>query len=114
MTICLVPYCISLIRVYKQEKSNIIFYCIVLIIAQAINLLMLIYAWRKKHTHEQYTSAHFRNAKIRIILPILIYALNILVSYLSTRVALAIFLLPLLLHILPEKYVSYVQDHQDV
>lgn len=112
MTICLVPYCISLIRNYREERSSIIFYSIVLITASAVNLMMLIYAWRKKHTYVHYTSAHFRNAKFRIILPIVIYAVNICISFLSTRTALAIFLLPLLMHILPEKYVSYVQDHQ--
>jgi uncharacterized membrane protein len=113
MTICLVPYCISLIRNYKEEKLNVIFYCIVLIVASIINLMMIIHAWRCKHTHEHYSRGHYRNAQLRIFLPILIYAINIIISFYSVRVAFAVFLLPLLLHILPEKYVTYVHEHQE-
>lgn len=104
MTICLIPYCISLIRNYKEEKLNIIFYAAVLIIASLFNLSMILYAWKKKHTGGNYTSSHYKNAKLRIIIPITIYTANIFICLLSPKLSLWIFLVPILLHILPEKY----------
>lgn len=104
MTICAIPFCISQIKNYKEERLSLIFYCIILIIASIINLLMISYAWKKKHTLEHYTSAHFENARVRILVPIFIYAANILISFVSTNIALWVFLVPFVLHIFPEKY----------
>ncbi len=104
MTICLIPYCISLIRNYKEEKLNILFYSTVLIIASLFNLSMIIYAWKKKHTTKNYTLSHYKNAKLRMSIPIAIYAANMFICLLSVKLSLWIFLAPILLHILPEKY----------
>lgn len=104
MTICLIPFCISQIRAYKEEKLSLIFYCLVLITASSINLYMISHAWKNKHTKANYTSSHYRNARMRIVIPIFIYLLNILICYYSTTIAFCVFLVPILLHIFPEKY----------
>jgi uncharacterized membrane protein len=104
MAICMIPYCISLIRHYKKDVLSLIFYCAVLIVASSINLIMITYAWKKKHTREHYTISHFNDARIRIFIPIVVYLLNIPLCILLPKVALWAFFIPFILHLIPEKY----------
>lgn len=110
MTICLIPFGISLIRAYKSEKLNLIFYCAVLIIASLINLLLLVYAWKRHHTKQHFTAAHYANTRLRILIPILLYSIDILIAFYSVQLALWLLLGPLLLHLHPEKYGSYMRN----
>jgi uncharacterized membrane protein len=101
--ICIIPFAIGFLNNYRHEKLSIIFYSIDLILASAVNFMMLWYAWKKKYIKPYYTHKDFKNAKNRILIPIYIYLATILVSYISTSIAIYLFLIPVMLHIIPEK-----------
>lgn len=101
--ICIIPFAIGFLKDYRHEKLSIIFYSIDLILASAVNYMMLWYAWKKNYIKPYYTNRDFRNAKNRILIPIYIYLATILVSYISTNIAIYLFLIPVVLHIIPER-----------
>jgi uncharacterized membrane protein len=103
MLICIIPFSLGFLRNYRHEKLSIIFYSINLILASAANYLMLWYAWSRKYMKEHYSEKHYKNAIQRIFIPICCYLLVIIVSLFSTQVAIFLFLLPILLHLIPEK-----------
>lgn len=106
MITCTISLCISFIRNYKEQKLSLIFYCVILIIASCINLVMISYVWKKKHTKEYYTVSHFNNARLIILIPVFICTASIFICLLSQKISLWISLLPLLLHIFPENAVN--------
>lgn len=103
MLICIIPFSIGFLRNYVHEPLSIIFYSINLILASAINYGMLVYAWRKKYTRPHFTTADFYHARHRILIPIYIYASIIPVSFAWPAMSLYLFLVPFLLHIIPER-----------
>lgn len=103
LVICMIPFSVSLIKNYRNDHFSIIFHCIILIAASIMNLSMLYYAWKKKHTKEFYSVLHFRNARRRILMPVVIYIVIIIVSFFSINLSLYLFLTPFIIHMLPEK-----------
>lgn len=106
MVVCIIPFSISLLKNYTNDQFSIIFHCVILITAGILNLLMLHYAWYKKHTKEFYSIMHFKFARIKILIPIFIYILIIIVSIFSLRLSILLFFAPLLMQLLPESYMS--------
>jgi uncharacterized membrane protein len=102
MLICLIPFTIGFVNNYRHEKLSLIVYSINLILASAANYGMLWYAWKKQFVKIHFTRKHFNHGRQRIMIPICIYAAIIPVAYLSTEVALYMFLVPIVLHIIPE------------
>jgi len=103
MMICMIPLSQQFLNHYTHEKLSIIFYCINLILASLFHYYMLIYAWKKKYVKPLLTPEYYVNAKHRILIPVYIYLTIILVSYYSTNIAIYLFLIPFVLHILPER-----------
>ncbi len=102
MMICMIPFSAQLLNHYRHEKLSITFYCVDLIIASYCHYLMLIYAWKKNYVKPTLTPEYYKNAKHRILIPIYIYFAIIGVSYFSPYIALYMFMIPFVLHILPE------------
>jgi uncharacterized membrane protein len=102
MAICIIPFSAGLLNHYQHQKLSIIFYSGNLIVASLFHFCMLVYAWRKKYVKPHFTDAHYKNAKHRIMIPIYVYIFIIMVSFFSPAVAVYLFLIPFILHILPE------------
>jgi uncharacterized membrane protein len=110
MTICVIPLSAKFISEYRHEKLSIIFYAVNLILTSLCNYLMIVYAWRRNYIKPLYTTLHFNDAKRRILLPVYIYAAIIPVAFISTTLAKYLFLLPVILHLLPEKANSSINE----
>lgn len=102
MLICTVPFSVDMLRNYSTDRLAIIIYSSNLILISCLNYAMLRYAWWRKYTKPHYTSAQYRHAKMRMLIPIGIYIAIIPVSFLSTIVAIMLFLAPMILHMIPE------------
>lgn len=102
MFICIIPFSISFLNNYRHDKLSIIFLSINLILSSFANYFMLWYAWRKKFITSNFTKEHYIHAKRRILYPIYIYLAIILISFFSASVALYLFLIPVILHTIPE------------
>jgi len=103
MMICMIPLSAQFLNHYRHEKLSIHFYCNNLIVASLLHYCMLIYAWKKNYVKPQLTPEYYKNAKHRILIPVYIYFAIILVSFYSTNIAIYLFMIPLVLHILPER-----------
>lgn len=102
MFICVIPFSIGFINKYKHTQEAIIFFCTNLILITLVNVVMLLYAWKKQYIKEHFTKAHFRNTIHRTMIPAYCYVLIILISFMSTSFVLYLFLVPALLHLIPE------------
>ena len=102
MMICVIPFSAAFINHYRHEKLSIIFYSVNLILASFCHFLMLVYSWKKKYTKPQLTYADYKNARRRIMIPIYFYMAIIGTSFFSTNVAICLFLVPVILHVIPE------------
>jgi uncharacterized membrane protein len=103
MFICIIPFSIGFLINYRHDKLTIIFLSVNLILSNVANYLMLWYAWKKAYIKPYFTPGHFTHAKRRILLPIYIYLVTIPVSFFETMLALYLFIIPVVLHIIPEK-----------
>jgi uncharacterized membrane protein len=103
MFICIIPFSIGFLYNYRHDKLSIIFLTINLVLSSVANYYMLWYAWKQAYIKPYFTLEHFRYAKRRILFSIYLYLAIIPVSFFATSVALYLFLIPVLLHIIPEK-----------
>lgn len=103
MVICLIPFTIGLVNNYRQEILSLVVYSINLILASAANYSMVWYAWKKGFIKPYFTRRHFVHAQHRVLIPIYVYAAIIPVAFWNTEVALWMFLIPIVLHIIPDK-----------
>lgn len=103
MVICMIPFSTGFLNEYRHEKLSVIVYSINLIGASIFNLLMLIYAWKKKYTKPHFTRKHYISAINRLLIPVYLYCGTIIISFIFPDIALYFLVLPVLLHILPEK-----------
>lgn len=103
MFVCIIPFSIGLLYGYRFEKISLIFLGVNLILASIANYFMLSYAWRRTYIKPHFTREHFIHAGRRILFPVLIYLAVIPVSFFNTNIALYLFLIPVIVHIIPEK-----------
>lgn len=103
MFICIIPFSINTLYNFRHFKLSIMFMSVNLIFSSLANYSMLWYAWKKRFIKPNFTLVHFVHAKHRILFPIYIYLAIILISFFSTSVPLYLFLIPVLLHAIPEK-----------
>jgi uncharacterized membrane protein len=103
MFVCIIPFSIGFLYKYRHDKLSIIVLSVNLVLSYATNLLMLWYAWKKTYIKPHFTIAHFTHAKHRILFPIYIYLAIILVSFFAPSIAIYLFMVPVLLHMIPEK-----------
>jgi uncharacterized membrane protein len=103
MFICIIPFSISFLYNYRHDRLSVIFLSINLILCSATNYLMLWYAWKKEYIKPHFTKVHLNIAKQRILIPVCIYLSIIFISFYSTTLALYLFLIPAVLHLIPEK-----------
>lgn len=103
MFICMIPFSIGFLIHYRHEKLSIIFYSVNLIISGIANYFMLWYAWKKNYLKPYYSKKHFKDSRRRIFIPIYFYVFIIVISFFFMEIALYSFLLPLIIHLIPEK-----------
>jgi uncharacterized membrane protein len=103
MFVSLIPFSVGFLYTYRHEKISLIFLSINLIFASFSNYFMLSYAWRRTYIRPYFTRDHFIHAKRRILFPVLIYLIIILISFFAASIALYLFLIPVIVHIFPEK-----------
>lgn len=99
MFICLIPFSSGFLANYLYSSISVIIYSINLILVSCWHLAMLIYSWRKKFIHPYVDERLYRNMKLRIMLPILVYVIIIPVSLLKTPWVVYLFLAPLFFQI---------------
>ncbi len=102
MVICMIPFSAGFLSEHKHEKLSIVVYSANLIAASILNLFMLAYAWNKKYIKPHFTKRHYKNAMNRVMIPVYMYGVTIIMSYLFPKVALYFLIPPIILHILPE------------
>lgn len=102
MFICLIPFSAGFLTHYRHETLSVVFYSMNLVTASLFHLFKLIYAWRKKFIKVHVTTKEYRNAKLRIIIPIIIYLSAIPVSFLLPSFAIFLFFIPIGIHLIPE------------
>jgi uncharacterized membrane protein len=103
MFICVIPFSIDFLRNYHQQQISIVFYSVNLLIASLINFIMIWYAWKREYVKPYYTIKNYKNARLRVLLPVICYIFIIFISCLNAEVAVLFFLLPILIHLVPEK-----------
>jgi uncharacterized membrane protein len=113
MLICMVPFSTSVLKNYRQETISILFYALNLILINMLNLIMLWYAWKMKYLKPHFNKASFRNSIQRLLIPIFIYIGAILISFISVKYAIGIIFLPILLHVIPERVNTLMQNGSD-
>lgn len=103
MVICIIPFSASFLNHYKHEALSIIVFCLNLIGASLFNLFMLAYAWKKKYIKPHFTQKDYKNSMRRVLIPIGMYCATIIVVFIFPAMALYLLMLPIILHILPER-----------
>jgi uncharacterized membrane protein len=103
MMICIVPFSASFLNNYKHENLAIVVYSVNLIGVSTFHLFMLVYAWKKRYIKPHFTRRHYNNAIRRVLIPISMYSVTIVMAYTFPTIALYFLILPILLHLLPEK-----------
>jgi uncharacterized membrane protein len=102
MFVSIIPFSVGFLYTYRHSKMSIIFLSVNLILASMANYLMLFYAWKRSYIKPHFSTGHYVHAKRRILFPIFIYLIIILISFFTPSVALYLFLIPVLVHIIPE------------
>jgi uncharacterized membrane protein len=100
--VSIIPFSVGFLYTYRHSKMSIIFLSVNLILASMANYLMLFYAWKRSYIKPHFSTGHYVHAKRRILFPIFIYLIIILISFFTPSVALYLFLIPVLVHIIPE------------
>ena len=102
MFICVIPFSTSFLNQYRDEKISVIIYSLNLIVASLFNLFMLVYAWKSNYIHPNVSVIKYKNARQRILLPVYLYVVIIIVCLLSTKIAILLFFVPIIMHLFPE------------
>ena len=93
MFICIIPFSSHFVLHYPNQKLSVLFYLFNLLIAKAINIVLVYYTWRKNYLKPGISKEHCRNVLLRNSIPAVFYIIYIpLAFYFSSWI---LFLLPL-------------------
>ena len=99
MFICIIPFSSHFVLHYPNQKLSVLFYLFNLLIAKAINILLVYYTWKKNYTKPGISKKHCRNVLMRNSIPAVFYVLFIPLANYFTNWILFLFPLPLILQI---------------
>ena len=99
MFICIIPFSSHFVLHYPNQKLSILFYLFNLLIAKAINIVLVYYTWRKNYLKPGISKKHCRNVLLRNSIPAVFYVLFIPLANYFTNWILFLFPLPLVLQI---------------
>ena len=99
MFICIIPFSSHFVLHYPNQKLSILFYLFNLLIAKAINIVLVYYTWRKNYLKPGISKKHCRNVLMRNTIPAVFYVLFIPLANYFTNWILFLFPLPLFLQI---------------
>lgn len=100
MFVCLIPFSSGFLGNYLYTSISVIIYSSNLILVNILHLCMLIYAWKKRLIDQNVSKVLYHNMCWRIILPTIIYALIIPLSFLKESWVVYLFIAPLFFQIL--------------
>ena len=99
MFICIIPFSSSFVIHYPNEKRSALFYLLNVLIANLINLFIIIYTWKRNYTKADITDNHCKNIIFRIAVPSLFYILFIPFTFFNNHWVLFVMPLPMLIQI---------------
>ena len=99
MLICIIPFSSHFVLHYPNQKLSVLFYLFNLLIAKAINIVIVFYTWRRNYLKPGISKEHCRNVLLRNSIPAFFYLIYIPLSFYFTSWILFLFPLPLLLQI---------------
>lgn len=99
MFICIIPFSSHFVLHYPNQKLSVLFYLFNLLIAKAINILLVYYTWKKNYMKPGISKKHCRNVLMRNSIPAVFYVLFIPLANYFTNWILFLFPLPLILQI---------------
>lgn len=100
MFVCLIPFSSGFLANYLYTSISVIIYSINIILVSLLHLAMLVYSWEKKFIDKNVDKKLYHNMCWRIILPTIIYALIIPLSFLKKSWIVYLFIAPLFFQIL--------------
>lgn len=99
MFICIIPFSSHFVLHYPNQKLSVLFYLFNLLIAKAINIVLVYYTWRRNYLKPGISKKHCRNVLLRNSIPAVFYVLFIPLANYFTNWILFLFPLPLVLQI---------------
>jgi uncharacterized membrane protein len=99
MFICIIPFSSHFVLHYPNQKLSVLFYLFNLLIAKAINIVLVYYTWRRNYLKPGISKKHCRNVLLRNSIPAVFYVLFIPLAFYFTNWILFLFPLPLFLQI---------------
>jgi uncharacterized membrane protein len=99
MLICIIPFSSHFVLHYPNQKLSVLFYLFNLLIAKAINIVLVYYTWRRNYLRPGISKKHCRNVLLRNSIPAVFYVLFIPLAFYFTNWILFLFPLPLVLQI---------------
>lgn len=100
LSICLIPFSSGYLANYRQDVLSIIIYSANLALAGIFHLFMFMYSWRKNYVLPHISPKLFRNLKLRILVPVVVYILIIPLCFLIREWVFFLFFVPLIFQIL--------------
>lgn len=100
MFICIIPFSSSFLIQYRQDKLSTVFYCINLLSVSLCHSSMLIYTWKKEYIKPHISKVLYRNLKLRILIPVLIYCILVPMAFYFPGWIILLFPVPLFFQIL--------------
>lgn len=97
--ICIIPFSSHFVLHYPSQKLSVLFYLFNLLIAKAINIILVYYTWRKNYLKPGISKEHCRNVLLRNSIPAVFYVLFIPLANFYSNWILFLFPVPLILQI---------------
>jgi uncharacterized membrane protein len=99
MFICIIPFSSHFVLHYPNQKLSVLFYLFNLLIAKAINIVLVYYTWKKNYLKPGISKEHCRNVLLRNSIPAVFYIVYIPFAFYFSSWVLFLLPLPLLLQI---------------
>ena len=100
MIVCIIPFSSHFVLHYPNQKLSVLFYIINLLIAKAINLVLVYYNWKKDYLQPGIPTSHCKQVLLRNSIPAIFYLLYIPLAIYFNSWILFLFPLPLILQII--------------
>jgi uncharacterized membrane protein len=99
MIVCIIPFSSHFVLHYPNQKLSILFYLFNLLVAKAINIVLVYYTWKKNYLKPGISKEHCRNVLLRNSIPAVFYIVYIPFAFYFSSWVLFLLPLPLLLQI---------------
>jgi len=104
--ICVFPFSAKLLIEYQNQHFSFIFFSINMIVARFLHFLIIVYSDKKGFFDPETTSSkQVQQLKRRVFFPLIIKLLLIPLSFWVLNLSVYLFMIPILLHLIPEHFV---------